>query len=79
MLMDLPVPTRLITDFAWDNYPILIGIQPLKILVDILVKVSTGCPNKFGKPTKMVSSEASIVYEKMYFVPKRGNLVILVM
>ena len=77
--MDLPVPTRLITDFAWDNYRILTGIQPLKILVDILVKVSTGCPNKFGIPTKMVASEASIVYEKMYFVPKRGNLVILVM
>ena len=40
---------------------------------------NTGCPNRFGITTKMVASEASIVYEKMYFVPKRGNLVILVM
>ena len=72
MLMDLPVLTRLITDFAWDNYRILIGIQPLKILVDILVKVSTGCPNKFGIPTKMVASEASIVYTKICISFQKG-------
>ena len=34
------------------------------------IQVHTGCPNKFGIGSEMFTSEANIVYKKMYFAPK---------
>ena len=48
LILASPVPTILITDFAWDNYRMSTGIQPSKILAGILVKVLSNFYHPFN-------------------------------